>query len=129
MNKTGAAQWVANGIITNLSHFIDNPVVLQGSVSVLLTGFMSNILSSSATVAVVGPIVLGLGGDQILIGLATTIASAFGYFTAVAAPACAIIYSSGLVKSKDFLRAGWKMGVLSLISILGLATLWWPILK
>ena len=129
MNNTGAAEWVAQVIITNLSRFIENPVVLQGSVSVLLTGFMSNILSSSATVAVVGPIVLDLGGDKILIGYATAIASAFGYFTAVAAPACTIIYSSGLVNARDFLRAGWKMAVLSLISILGLSMLWWPVLR
>jgi len=128
MNQSGAAEWVASTIIGNLSRVIDNPAVLQGSVSVLLTGVMSNVLSSSATVAVVGPIVLGLGGDQILIGFATAIASAFGYFTAVAAPACTIIYSSGLVRSKDFLRAGWKMGVLSIISLLGLALFWWPLL-
>ena len=128
MNETGAAQWIAQVIINNLSKIIDNPAVLQGSVSVLLTGIMSNILSSSATVAVVGPIVLDLGGDKILIGYATAIASAFGYFTAVAAPACTIIYSSGLVKSKDFLRAGWKMGVLSLVSLLGLSLIWWPLL-
>lgn len=128
MNQTGAAQWVAKTIIGSLSQVIVNPAILQGSISVLLTGIMSNILSSSATVAVVGPIVLDLGGDQLLIGFATAIASAFGYFTAVAAPACTIIYSSGLVKSKDFLRAGWKMAVLSLVSLLGLSLLWWPLL-
>ncbi len=129
MNQTGAAEWVAGVIISNLSQVIHSPEALQGSVAVLLTGIMSNILSSSATVAVVGPIVLDLGGDKILIGFATAIASAFGYFTAVAAPACTIIYSSGLVKSKDFLRAGWKMGVLSVLSLLGLALLWWPVLR
>lgn len=128
MNETGAAQWVANFIIHHLSSFITSPQVLEGSVSVLLTGIMSNILSSSATVAVVGPIVLDLGGDKILIGFATAIASAFGYFTAVAAPACTIIYSSGLVKSKDFLKAGWKMAVLSVLSLLALAVFWWPLL-
>jgi len=129
MNETGAAEWVANVIIVNLSKVIDNPAVLQGSVSVLLTGIMSNVLSSSATVAVVGPIVLDLGGDKILLGFTTAIASAFGYFTAVAAPACTIIYSSGLVKSRDFLRAGWKMGVLSVLSLLSLALFWWPVLR
>lgn len=129
MNQTGAAEWVAGVIISNLSQVISSPEVLQGSVSVLLAGIMSNILSSSATVAVVGPIVLDLGGDKILIGFTTAIASAFGYFTAVAAPACTIIYSSGLVKSKDFLRAGWKMAVLSVLSLLGLALFWWPVLR
>ncbi len=129
MNETGAAEWVADVIINNLSQVISSPKILQGSVSVLLTGFMSNILSSSATVAVVGPIVLDLGGDKILIGFATAIASAFGYFTAVAAPACTIIYSSGLVKAKDFLRAGWKMGLLSVLSLLALSIFWWPVLR
>ncbi|MCF7807321.1 MAG: DASS family sodium-coupled anion symporter [Candidatus Marinimicrobia bacterium] len=128
MNQSGAAQWVAKTIIVNLSQIIESPAVLQGSVSVLLTGVMSNVLSSSATVAVVGPIVLDLGGDPILIGFTTAIASAFGYFTAVAAPACTIIYSSGLVRSKDFLRAGWKMAVLSIVSLLALSLLWWPLL-
>ena len=85
-------------------------------------------LSSSATVAVVGPIVLNLGGDPVLLGFATAISSAFGYFTAVAAPACTIIYSSGLVKASDFLRAGWKMGVMSVTVLLLLATLWWPLI-
>ncbi|MCF6237663.1 MAG: DASS family sodium-coupled anion symporter [Candidatus Marinimicrobia bacterium] len=129
MNQTGAAEWVAGVIINNLSRVIHSPEVLTGSVSVLLTGFRSNILSSSATVAVVGPIVLDLGGDKILIGFTTAIASAFGYFTAVAAPACTIIYSSGLVRSKDFLKAGWKMGILSILSLLGLALFWWPVLR
>jgi len=128
MNQTGAAEWVAQVIIINLGKIISSEAILQGSVSVLLTGVMSNILSSSATVAVVGPIVLDLGGDKILIGFMTAIASAFGYFTAVAAPACTIIYSSGLVKSKDFLRAGWKMAVLSVVSLLALSLLWWPLL-
>lgn len=128
MYDTGAAEWVAHIIITNLGRVIESPTMLQGSVSVLLTGAMSNVLSSSATVAVVGPIVLDLGGDPILIGFMTAIASAFGYFTAVAAPACTIIYSSGLVKSKDFLRAGWKMGVLSVVSLLLLSLIWWPML-
>lgn len=129
MNDTGAAQWLANKIILGMSQVVDNAVLMQGSVSVLLTGFMSNILSSSATVAVVGPIVLDLGGNQLLIGYSTAIASAFGYFTAVAAPACTIIYSSGLVNSKDFLRAGWKMGIMSILSLIGLALIWWPMIS
>ena len=129
MNETGAAAWVAQVISHNLGKIIENPALLQGSVSIFLTGFMSNLLSSSATVAIVGPIVLDLGADKILIGYSTAIASAFGYFTAVAAPACTIIYSSGLVRSQDFLRAGWKMGVLSVVSLLGLALLWWPVLR
>ena len=128
MKTTGAAAWLAASVVDTLQLVIGNLAILQGSVAVLLTGGMSNLLSSSATVAVVGPIVLNLGGDPVLLGFATAIASAFGYFTAVAAPACTIIYSSGLVKASDFLKAGWKMGIMSILVLLALAMIWWPII-
>ncbi|NQV51056.1 MAG: DASS family sodium-coupled anion symporter, partial [Candidatus Marinimicrobia bacterium] len=102
MKNTGAASWLAEILVNFLSGVIPNIDVLRAIVSVALSGVMSNLLSSSATVAVAGPVVLNLGGDPILLGLASVIASAFGYFTAVAAPACTIIYSSGLVKASDF---------------------------
>jgi|TARA_B100000959_G_scaffold222386_1_gene235393 di/tricarboxylate transporter len=39
-------------------------------------------------------------------------------FTAVAAPAYTIVYSSGLVNAKDFLKAGWKVGIVSIILVI-----------
>jgi len=129
MKNTGGAAWLAGISVNFFQNMIPDIDALRAVISVSLSGVMSNLLSSSATVAVVGPVVLNMGGDPILLGLASVIASAFGYFTAVAAPACTIIYSSGLVKAADFLRAGWKMGVLSVLSLLGLALLWWPILR
>ena len=59
-------------------------------------------MSSIGTVAVLAPITLNMGGEPLFMGMTTAISSAFGYFSAVAAPACMIIYSSGLVKIKDF---------------------------
>lgn len=129
MKNTGGAAWLAEGSVNLLSGIIPNIDALRAVVSVGLSGVFSNLLSSSATVAVVGPIVLNLGGDPILLGLASVISSAFGYFTAVAAPACTIIYSSGLVRAPDFLRAGWKMAIMSIGSLLLLALLWWPLFK
>lgn len=128
MKNTGGAVWLADLSVGFLQSMIPNIDALRAIVAVALSGVMSNLLSSSATVAVVGPVVLNLGGDPILLGLASVIASAFGYFTAVAAPACTIIYSSGLVKAPDFLRAGWKMAVMSVLSLLLVALVWWPVL-
>ncbi len=129
MKNTGGAAWLAGLSVQFLEGIIPNIDVLRAVVSVALSGVMSNLLSSSATVAVVGPVVLNLGGDPILLGLASVISSAFGYFTAVAAPACTIIYSSGLVKATDFLRAGWKMAIMSIVSLSLLAFLWWPLFQ
>ena len=129
MKNTGGAAWLAEGSVNFLQNLIPNIDTLRAVVSVGLSGVLSNLLSSSATVAVVGPVVLNLGGDPILLGLASVISSAFGYFTAVAAPACTIIYSSGLVKAPDFLRAGWKMAIMSVISLALVALVWWPLFQ
>mgnify|MGYP002639948192 FL=1 len=129
MKNTGGAAWLAEGSVNLLQSVIPNIDVLRAVVSVALGGVLSNLLSSSATVAVVGPVVLNLGGDPILLGLASVISSAFGYFTAVAAPACTIIYSSGLVKAPDFLRAGWKMAIMSIASLALLSLVWWPLFR
>ena len=129
MKNTGGAAWLAEGSVHFLQNIIPNIDALRAVVSVALSGVLSNLLSSSATVAVVGPVVLNLGGDPILLGLASVISSAFGYFTAVAAPACTIIYSSGLVKAPDFLRAGWKMAIMSVASLALIGLVWWPLFR
>jgi sodium-dependent dicarboxylate transporter 2/3/5 len=90
---------------------------------------MANILSSSATVAVLGPITMNLVPDMMHIGLVTAVSSAFGYFTAVAAPACTIIYSSGMIKAKDFLRVGWRIGLVSILLLIVYVNTYWLIIN
>ena len=70
--------------------------------------------------------VYAMGGDPLFMGMTTAISSAFGYFSAIAAPACMIIYSSGLVKITDFLKAGWRMGLISILTLLLIQTFYWP---
>ena len=118
INNTGAAAWLANNLIIFAGDLLSTMPIITDTIVVLLTTFLANILSSSATVAVLGPITLNLPGDPIHIGLVMAFASASGYFTAVAAPACTIIYASGLVKAKDFLQVGWKIGIASVVLLI-----------
>ena len=126
MKNTGAAQWIGNSIIGYSGDGIANLTFLPYFINILLTTTLSNIMSSSGTVAVIGPITLNMGGDPLFMGMTTAISSAFGYFSAIAAPACMIIYSSGLVKVSDFLRAGWRMGIMSILTLLLIQTFYWP---
>lgn len=125
MRSTGAALWLAEGLVRMLSSSSGQLTLISDIVIVCITTVMANTLSSSATVAVLGPITLNLGSDLIHQGLITALASAFGFFTAVAAPACAIIYSSGLVNAKDFLKAGWKVGLISIVILIIYANTYW----
>ncbi|MFQ6675583.1 MAG: SLC13 family permease [Fidelibacterota bacterium] len=129
VKETGAALWLANGIVEGLQWLTADVSFLRALVSVLLPASLANVLSSAPAVAVIGPIVLNMGGDPMILGIAATIASDFAYLTVVAAPPCMIIYASGLVEPKDFLRAGWKMFVMSVIVLAAISQVWWPFLR
>ncbi len=129
INYTGAAEWLANSVINIGGTLMTSVPLFTDGLVILLTTLLANVLSSSATVAVLGPITLNLPGDTVHIGLVMAISSAFGYFTAVAAPACTIIYASGLVKAKDFLKVGWKMGLASILILIIYANTYWLLLK
>ncbi|HIA23148.1 MAG TPA: DASS family sodium-coupled anion symporter, partial [Candidatus Marinimicrobia bacterium] len=123
MKETGAAEWVADQAIYGMQMIVDDVGFLRWFISVFLTGILTNILSNAATVAVLGPVVLNMGGDPIILGLTTSIASAFSYLTIVASPTCMIIHSSGLVKSSDYLKAGWKLFIMSVFLLFLVSTI------
>ena len=128
MKNTGTALWIGNSLMSLFSPLIDQFTMIPYILNIFLTMLLSNIMSSSGTVAVLGPITLSMGGDPAYMGMTTAISSAFGYFSAIAAPACMIIYSSGLVKMTDFLKAGWRMAIISTITLLLLYKFYWPLI-
>ena len=128
MKNTGTALWIGNSLMSLFSPLIDQFTMIPYILNIFLTMLLSNIMCSSGTVAVLGPITLSMGGDPAYMGMTTAISSAFGYFSAIAAPACMIIYSSGLVKMTDFLKAGWRMAIMSTITLLLLYKFYWPLI-
>ncbi len=128
MKDTGAALWVATKVIDMLRIVTGDLDIIRSFVSIFLTAGLTNFLSSAATVAILGPIVLNMGGDAVIITLVTALASAFAYMTVVASPTCMIIHSSGLVKPSDYLRAGWKMTLMSIAVLFLFIHLFWPLL-
>ncbi len=126
MKSTGVAAWIGESVIVLMGGVIDQIEQARYLFSIFLTAFFSNIMSSSGTMAVFSPIVLSMGGHPLFMGMSAVIASAFGYFSAVAAPACMIIYSSGMVKISDFLKAGWRMGLASLVTLICIILFYWP---
>jgi len=132
MKDTGAAEWVASNFLSLLTPIgADEGIGLWAAVSVLTTT-VTNTMSNGAAVAVLGPIVLKLasvaGESPIIVGFITAVSSAFAYFTVVGTPACTIVYASGYLKTTDFLKVGWKMCVMSIIVILAVAYVYWPLL-
>ena len=128
MRETGAAFWVAERTLQYLEIIFQDVGIVRWFVSVVMTGLLTNLLSNAATVAVFGPIVLDMGGNPVITGIMTSIASAFAYLTIVASPTCMIIHSTGLITSGDYLKAGWKLFIISIVLLLLISTFYWPIL-
>ena len=128
MKETGAALWVAEQTLYYLDIIFKDIAIVRWFVSVVVTGLLTNLLSNAATVAVLGPIILDMGGNPIIMGMMTSIASAFAYLTVVASPTCMIIHSTGLITSGDYFKAGWKLFIISVFLLLIISTFYWPIL-
>ena len=129
MKDTGAANWLAQNFLEFFQLFVTDMTIVSWCFSVVLCSVMTNLLSNAATVAVLGPIVLDLGVDPIIMGMATSVASAFAYLTIVASPTCMIIHSTGLVKSSDYFKAGWKLFIVSIVLLFLISFIYWPTLS
>ena len=129
IRSTGAALWLADQVIMLFGSMMDTFPFFSDLIVIMITAAMTNILSSSATVAVLGPITMNLIPDMMHIGLVTAVSSAFGYFTAVAAPACTIVYSSGMIKANDFIRLGLRVGLVSILLLMIYINTYWLIIN
>ena len=129
IRSTGAALWLADQVIMLFGSMMDTFPFFSDLIVIMITAAMTNILSSSATVAVLGPITMNLTPDMMHIGLVTAVSSAFGYFTAVAAPACTIVYSSGMIKASDFVRLGARIGLVSILLLMIYINTYWLIIN
>lgn len=131
MRDTGAAAWVAGLFMDALAPVgLDSGMGLLGAVMVLTT-FITNTMSNGAAVAVLGPIVLSIAvgseTNPLAVGMVTAVSSAFAYFTVIGTPASTIVYSSGLLRSSDFMKVGWRIAIMSFAVLLLASKFYWPL--
>ena len=126
---TGAATWLSDKILYGLGDVISSIPFFSDLLVIFMTTGMSNVLSSSATIAVLAPVTLNLVPEMLDVGLLTAMSSAFSYLTAVAAPACTIVYSSGMVKASDFLKIGFRVGLVSIVLLIFYVNIYWPLIN
>ena len=129
MKETGAAFWLAEKALLYIGVVFQNENIGRWFITVVMTGILTNILSSAATLAVLGPIVLDMGGNPLVTGISASIASAFSYLTIVASPTCMIIHSTGLIRSRDYLKAGWKLFIMSVVLLMLISKYYWPFIQ
>ncbi|MDP8239139.1 MAG: DASS family sodium-coupled anion symporter [Candidatus Hatepunaea meridiana] len=135
LDATGTAYWAARSIVDSLSGIgLGSGMALLGVGSAVTAG-LTNLMADGPAAASVGPITLNMAavsnpGTTLIpfMGLATACASSFAYLLIIGTPPNAIVYSSGYLEAKDFLRVGILCLFASFIVLLLISMLYWPLL-
>lgn len=88
---------------------------------VIISIFMSELMSNVAQVIVLAPVLAALADalhlDPLLLGLPMTLAASAASMMPMGTPPNAIVFGSGYIRLKDMLKAGFVMNVVSIIVI------------
>ncbi len=131
---TGAATWLADTIMTVVAPLGITSGVPLVILVIVVGAALTNLMSAGATVAVIGPVMLGMaessGTNPLVIGLALAISTSAAFWLVIGTPASSIVYSSGLLTAKDFIRGGSVVWPVALIVLIGMVVLYWiPVLR
>ncbi len=130
--QTGGAYWIAQ---TMLSY--TEPLGLGEGLGLLLSGniivgLMTQLMADGPACAAVGPVTLAMAGivhpgtSMIpFVAMGTSIASSFAYCLVIGTPPNAIVYSSGYLEPKDFLRVGVILWFTNMAGLMLMGATYW----
>ncbi|MGQ0538022.1 MAG: SLC13 family permease [Gemmatimonadaceae bacterium] len=130
IDDTGAARWLVDRVLGDyqLSPYLVIAATLIGTL--LLSEFMSNV----AAVAVMLPLAfsvgqqVGGGVSPVALVLATSIGAGLDFALPFSSAPNTIVFASGYLRMIDVVKAGALMTVVSVIIVLLVAALWWPLI-
>ena len=127
MEKTGADQYLANGIISVTGQY--GPLaVLAGFflMTVALTQPMSNQAAALVMLPIAVKSALALGLNPRTFAVAVTYAASCSFLTPLE-PACVLIYTPGRYRFLDFIKVGSFLTLLVFVIVMWLVPVFWPL--
>jgi len=132
LDSTGAAYWLARSALELLGPLGMNSGVPLMITSNGLTAVITNLMADGPAAACVGPITLNMAGlvhpgSTFLpfMAMGTAMASSFAYCLLIGTPPNAIVYASGYLEPKDYLRVGVPMWIVANIVVVLLTKFYW----
>jgi anion transporter len=134
LDKTGAAYWLAQSVVDFMA-----PLGMDSGLSLMLTSngltaVLTNLMADGPAAAAVGPITLNMAGIVHpgttylpFMAMSTAVASSFAYCLIIGTPPNAIVYASGYLEPKDYLRVGVPMWFLANIVLILLTAVYWSL--
>jgi di/tricarboxylate transporter len=127
MDKTGAAEFLANWVVTGLGGF--GVTAILGGLFIL-TILLTQPMSNAAAALVVLPIAIEtaqkLGANERTFAIAIMLAASIS-FIAPFEPACILVYGPGKYKFMDFIKTGMLLTVILMLLVLLILPMFWPL--
>lgn len=126
--ETGLAEWIGGqlGSLEGVS------IVLVMSVIVLLTIFMTEVTSNTATTAMLMPIMaslaVGLSVHPYGIMIAAATAASFAFMLPVATPPNAVVFGTGYISMPQMAKTGFGLNIIGILLVILLAVTWLPLI-
>jgi len=132
MDSTGAAYWLARSVLEFLAPFgmesgLPLLVICNG-----MTSLLTNLMADGPAAAAIGPITLNMAGLAHpgttflpFMAMSTAIASSFAFCLIIGTPPNAIVYASGYLEPRDFLRVGIPLFFIANILLIFLTGVYW----
>ena len=130
--QTGGAYWIAQSALK-----LTAPLGLGEGLGLLLSGniivgLLTQLMADGPACAAVGPVTLAMAGivhpgtSMIpFVAMSTSIASSFAYCLVIGTPPNAIVYSSGYLDTKDYLRVGLFLWFTNMAGLMLMAATYW----
>jgi di/tricarboxylate transporter len=128
MEHTGAARWLAEGLVGLVGAL--GPLVVLGAIYVLaslITQPMSNAAATVLLVPVAIDIALSMDADPRPFVLATVIGASTSFLTPVGHQANVLVMGPGGYRFGDYLRAGGPLSIVLLVAMLLTLPVIWPL--
>ncbi|MGH7713322.1 MAG: SLC13 family permease [Gemmatimonadaceae bacterium] len=128
IDRSGAAKWLLDATLGEAT--ISPYVALVGAAVVAL--ILSEVMSNAAAVAAVLPLAFTLGervgASPVAICLATSFGAGLDFMFPISTAPNTIVFSSGYLRTRDFIKAGWIMTIGSILILFVVIRFWWPII-
>ncbi len=127
MEVTGGAEFLANSLVQTLGSI--GPLAILAGVFIL-TALLSQVMSNTATVVLLAPIVMQtaqqLQTSPYPLMMATAVAAAAAFLTPIASPTNMLVFTPGGYQFSDFSRLGLPLLLLVFVVSIVLIPVIWP---
>ena len=118
LQETGIIQLIGSNIagMPDISLWV--MLLLLTTVMLFMTELMSNVALTSIFIPVVIGIAIGLDINGLIFAIPVTLAASCAFMMPISTPPNAIVFSSGLIRMKDMIRAGFLLNLISILVLM-----------